>query len=46
LEVGGGHAMGRCALEGLKVVEVDGTRETESFEFALDFWAEERLASW
>jgi hypothetical protein len=46
LEVGGGHAVGRCALEGLEVVEVNGTRETKGFEFALDFRAEERLASW
>jgi hypothetical protein len=46
LEVGGGDTVGRCALEGLKVVEVDRTRETKGFELALDFWAEERLASW
>jgi hypothetical protein len=44
LEVGGGDTVGRCALEGLEVVEVDGARETEGFEFALDVCAEERLA--
>jgi hypothetical protein len=44
LEVGGGDTVGWCALEGLEVVEVDGTREAEGFEFALDVCAEERLA--
>jgi hypothetical protein len=44
LKVGGGDTVGRCALEGLKVVEVDGARETEGFKFALDVCAEERLA--
>lgn len=46
LKVGGGDTVGWCALEGLEVVKVDGTRETEGFEFALDFWAEEGLARW
>ena len=44
LEVGGGDTVGWCALERLEVVEVDGTRETECFEFALDLWAVEGLA--
>jgi hypothetical protein len=46
LEVGGGDTVGWCALERLEVVEVYRTRETKGFEFALDFWAEERFASW
>ena len=46
MEIGGGDTVSWCALERLEVVEMNGTRETEGFEFALDLWAEERLARW
>lgn len=35
-----------CALEGLEVVEMDGAREAETFEFTLDLGREEGFACW
>ena len=46
LEVGSGNTVYGCALEGLEVVEMDGARETETFEFTLDLRREEGFACW
>ena len=46
LEVGSGNTVYGCALEGLEVVEMDGARETETFEFTLDLGREEGFACW